>query len=149
MKAVAIVEIAAAVAAGASAASVFDDGRLTSYCVMGGMAGAFLGVYLFRDKPTPSGIQDSAVRRYSLKFGTSLMVAIVFTPGFYEILGWPMTVGRICTFAAVLGLFGIKIINSLTPKVESIGDLIVDLIRGRRDKSEEPEPKKPHVDGNK
>lgn len=107
----------AAFVAAVPSGEVFDDVRTTAICVIGAIIGAFLTVAVF---PPTNDTDTNTIRRLALKFGSSMLSGIAFTPGLMQYIGLEKTTDLLMATAAIISVFAVTILHLLAPRVESI-----------------------------
>lgn len=117
----------------AATEDVFDSSRTIALCVIGSTIGALLSVGLFPPEekelvdvclpPERRTILESRkTRRTFIKFGSSLLGGIAFTPFGMQWLAIDHTSSRIVGISAGVSLFIVAMIHAAAPKIELLID---------------------------
>lgn len=112
---------------------VFDSSRTIALCVIGSTIGALLSVGLFPPEekeltdvsllPERRALVESRkTRRTFIKFGSSLLGGIAFTPFGMQWLAIDHTSSRIVGISAGVSLFIVAMIHAAAPKIELLID---------------------------
>ena len=104
---------------------VFDDVRMICICVIGATIGAFLAIAVF---PQQGGTDSSTSRRLSLKFGSSMLAGIVFTPGVMHWWKLDLNADYLMAVSAIVAIFSVSILHLIAPRIEKIVSAVVDAI---------------------
>jgi hypothetical protein len=122
---------------------VYEDRHLTSMCLVGAMAGAFMAIYLWPgkslevvgDTPDERAVSRArneklAAQRLCLKFGVSLFSGCTLTPMIMSWRGWELNSDLVLgTSTIVAGTF-VYIVHRLQPVVDRMSEAgnIVEII---------------------
>lgn len=110
---------------------VFDSSRTIALCVIGSTIGALLSVGLFPPDekelvcllPERRALLESRkTRKIFIKFGSSLLGGIAFTPFGMQWLQIDHTSSRIVGISAGVSLFIVAMIHAAAPKIELLID---------------------------
>lgn len=118
-----VVAVQAAGGAALPQSRVFDDVRMISVCVIGATIGAFLAIAVF---PVREGTDANKTQRLSLKFGSSMLAGIVFTPSIMHWFELDLNADYLMATAAIVAVFAVSILHMVAPRVEKIVSAILD-----------------------
>lgn len=117
----------------AATEDVFDSSRTIALCVIGSTIGALLSVGLFPPEEKElvdvclpperrTVLESRKTRRTFIKFGSSLLGGIAFTPFGMQWLAIDHTSSRIVGISAGVSLFIVAMIHAAAPKIELLID---------------------------
>lgn len=112
---------------------VFDSSRMIALCVIGSTIGALLSVGLFPPEEQElidacllperrAMLESRKTRRTFIKFGSSMLGGIAFTPFGMQWLAIDHTSSRIVGISAGVSLFIVAVIHAAEPKIELLID---------------------------
>ena len=120
-----IVSIQAAGGAALPQSRVFDDVRMICICVIGATIGAFLAIAVF---PPQGSSESNTTRRLALKFGSSMLAGIVFTPGVMHFWELDLNADYLMAVSAIVAIFSVSILHLIAPRIERIVSAVIDAI---------------------
>ena len=114
---------------------VYEDRHLTSMCLVGAMAGAFMSIYLWPGKATKvdgetideraasrSRIEKLATQRLCLKFGVSLFSGCTLTPMIMSWRGWELNSDLVLGTSTIVASTFVYLVHRFQPVIDRISE---------------------------
>ena len=108
--------------------AIWDKSQFRIFCLLGSIGGAFLAIALFPPRESVGNYS----RRIAIKFVSSGIAGLLFTPIVIRWQGWPADVDTVLAVSGTVALMSVSVISALVP-------VFVKRIVGRVD-DEPPKP---------
>jgi uncharacterized membrane protein len=91
--------------------AIWDKSQFRIFCLLGAIGGAFLAIALF----PPREQLGNYSRRLALKFVSSGIAGLLFTPIIIRWQKWPIDVDTVLAVSGIVALVSVSIISALVP----------------------------------
>lgn len=91
--------------------AIWDKSQFRIFCLLGAIGGAFLAIALF----PPRERVGNYSRRLAIKFVSSGVAGLLFTPIVIRWQGWPVDVDIVLAVSGVVALMSVSLISALVP----------------------------------
>lgn len=91
--------------------AIWDKTQFRAFCIAGALGGAFLSIALF----PPRGTDSHQSRNQALRFGSSAISGLLFTPVVIRWQGWPVDVDVVLAVSGGVALVSVSVISAVVP----------------------------------